>query len=144
MTLDEAIIHCREKACGDCACADDHRQLAEWLEELHSYKRLGAVSKARVLGYIADVQLSVSPNGNDNIIKRDMDKRTYTVLQWIYNGIKDMNYDVAAKQSCEDCENWIPGFEIKDEFIYPRCSLRPGVWHYDDYCSDFNRGNQND
>ena len=38
MTLDEAIIHCKEKAQGDCACADDHRQLAEWLEELKRYR----------------------------------------------------------------------------------------------------------
>ncbi len=34
MTLEEAIQHCREKANGSCACADDHRQLAEWLLEL--------------------------------------------------------------------------------------------------------------
>ena len=34
MTLEEAIYHCKEKANGDCACADDHRQLAEWLTEL--------------------------------------------------------------------------------------------------------------
>ncbi len=34
MTLEEAIQHCREKANGSCACADDHRQLAEWLTEL--------------------------------------------------------------------------------------------------------------
>ena len=34
MTLEEAILHCREKANGSCACADDHRQLAEWLTEL--------------------------------------------------------------------------------------------------------------
>ena len=34
MTLEEAIQHCKEKANGSCACADDHRQLAEWLTEL--------------------------------------------------------------------------------------------------------------
>lgn len=36
MTLDEAIKHCEhvaeEKICQECA--DDHRQLAEWLREL--------------------------------------------------------------------------------------------------------------
>ena len=36
MTLEEAIQHCREKANGSCACADDHRQLAGWLVELKS------------------------------------------------------------------------------------------------------------
>lgn len=40
MTLDEAIIHAEEVAdrCevtdGDCKCAAEHRQLAEWLKEL--------------------------------------------------------------------------------------------------------------
>lgn len=34
MTLDEAIQHCGEKACGNTACADEHRQLKAWLEEL--------------------------------------------------------------------------------------------------------------
>ena len=34
MTLQEAIKHCEEKA-SDCnKCADEHRQLAEWLLEL--------------------------------------------------------------------------------------------------------------
>lgn len=34
MTLKEAIEHCEEKAHGCNECADDHRQLAEWLKEL--------------------------------------------------------------------------------------------------------------
>lgn len=38
MTLDEAIKHCESKACGDTACAMEHRQLAAWLKEL---KRIG-------------------------------------------------------------------------------------------------------
>lgn len=40
MTLEEAIIHCKEKACGNNAqCALEHRQLAEWLEELQQYRK---------------------------------------------------------------------------------------------------------
>ena len=34
MTLYEAILHCREKAKGCDACAEDHAQLAAWLTEL--------------------------------------------------------------------------------------------------------------
>lgn len=39
MTLDEAIKHCEEKekeqALNGCfACAEEHKQLAEWLKEL--------------------------------------------------------------------------------------------------------------
>ena len=38
MTLNEAIQHCEEKAlCGD-ACGLEHKQLAEWLKELRSYR----------------------------------------------------------------------------------------------------------
>lgn len=36
MTLEEAIAHCEEKALGTSECAAEHKQLAEWLEELRS------------------------------------------------------------------------------------------------------------
>ena len=39
MTLDEAIKHCTEKACGDCSeCAEEHQQLADWLRMLKYLK----------------------------------------------------------------------------------------------------------
>lgn len=38
MTLEEAIIHCKEKACDNTQCAREHKQLAEWLEELQQYR----------------------------------------------------------------------------------------------------------
>ena len=42
MTLDEAILHAKQKAdenkkSAHCKCAEEHRQLAEWLKD---YKRL--------------------------------------------------------------------------------------------------------
>jgi len=39
MTLEEAIIHCKEKSCGNTQCALEHRQLAEWLQELQEYRK---------------------------------------------------------------------------------------------------------
>lgn len=39
MTLDEAIKHCEEKACGNSECAKDHKQLSEWLKELKALKQ---------------------------------------------------------------------------------------------------------
>ena len=42
MTLDEAIMHAREKAeslCGECA--KEHSQLAEWLTEYKKLKEKG-------------------------------------------------------------------------------------------------------
>ena len=41
MTLDEAIEHCYEVVNNECknyGCRMDHKQLAEWLIELKSYK----------------------------------------------------------------------------------------------------------
>ena len=43
MTLDEAIKHCEEKekeqALNGCfTCAEEHKQLAEWLKELKRYR----------------------------------------------------------------------------------------------------------
>lgn len=40
MTLDDAIIHCSNRAKQDCSdCAKEHAQLAEWLEELKGYRK---------------------------------------------------------------------------------------------------------
>ena len=38
MTLEEAIKHCEEKAGCNTECANEHRQLAEWLKELQVLK----------------------------------------------------------------------------------------------------------
>ncbi len=43
MTIDEAIAHaewCAENSCGECA--EDHRQLAEWLKDLRERKSTDA------------------------------------------------------------------------------------------------------
>ena len=39
MTLEEAIIHCKEKACDNTQCSIEHEQLAEWLQELQQYRK---------------------------------------------------------------------------------------------------------
>ena len=44
MTLDEAIDHAHEVACGCGKCADEHRQLAEWLEELKELREGNATT----------------------------------------------------------------------------------------------------
>lgn len=39
LSLDEAILHCQERAAADCSeCAREHLQLAEWLKELKSLR----------------------------------------------------------------------------------------------------------
>lgn len=49
MSLEEAIRHCCEvsDSCSNHGCADDHKQLAEWLTELAFYrKRYGNIEKS--------------------------------------------------------------------------------------------------
>ena len=38
MTLREAIEHCKEKSCGNTVCAQEYKQLAEWLKELRELR----------------------------------------------------------------------------------------------------------
>ena len=70
MTLEEAIIHCEDVAndrAGCCEdCAEEHRQLAEWLKELRAYRiRKEESEKVRCItcGHldIRDVQGQAAP-----------------------------------------------------------------------------------
>ena len=54
MTIDEAIAHAREVASRKfddrvhcISCAEEHEQLAEWLEELKAYREIGTVEECR-------------------------------------------------------------------------------------------------
>ena len=56
MTIDEAIVHAREVASRrfddrvHCIrCAEEHEQLAEWLEELKAYRAIGTLEECREL-----------------------------------------------------------------------------------------------
>ena len=57
MTIDEAIKHAEEVADYDCynekqlKCAEEHRQLAEWLKELKNFKEK---DEAKVVRYEGD------------------------------------------------------------------------------------------
>ena len=47
MTIQEAIIHCEEKAQQCNKCSEEHRQLANWLKELSEYHKYGTVEECR-------------------------------------------------------------------------------------------------
>ena len=54
MTIDEAIAHAREVASRKfddrvhcISCAEEHEQLAEWLEELKAYRAIGTVEECK-------------------------------------------------------------------------------------------------
>ena len=48
MTLDEAIKHCEEKVDSCDNCAEEHKQLAEWLKELKGYRTIVELLKNTV------------------------------------------------------------------------------------------------
>ena len=54
MTSDEAIVHAKEVASRKfddrvhcIRCAEEHEQLAEWLEELKQYRAIGTLEECR-------------------------------------------------------------------------------------------------
>ena len=77
MSLDEAIRHCQERAVADCSeCAREHLQLAEWLEELKSYKALeeqGKLLKLRCAVGDTMYTLNTLPNGKTVIGETTVD-----------------------------------------------------------------------
>lgn len=50
MTLEEAIEHCEQKACGNDECPKERKQLAEWLKELQTLKMNNINSKEAQIG----------------------------------------------------------------------------------------------
>ena len=61
MTIDEAIAHAREVSSRKfddrvhcIKCAEEHEQLAEWLEELKAYREIGTVEECK--NSVLDIQ----------------------------------------------------------------------------------------
>lgn len=100
MTIDEAIQHCEEvaekqdKLCEisvterakeqNSKCAEEHRQLAEWLKELKAYKETW-----RKLGmWLADTRLAIAPDEFLNDVDEELVRVAQvdmidTVLEWM-------------------------------------------------------------
>lgn len=45
MTLDEAIQHCIDKSQNCNKCGEEHKQLAQWLQELKEYRKMKEFEK---------------------------------------------------------------------------------------------------
>ena len=61
LSIDEAIAHAREVASRKfddrvhcISCAEEHEQLAEWLEELKAYREIGTVEECK--NSVLDIQ----------------------------------------------------------------------------------------
>lgn len=71
MTIDEAIAHAREVASRKfddrvhcIRCAEEHEQLAEWLEELKAYRAIGTQEECRAA---LEKQKEIKPKELKNI-----------------------------------------------------------------------------
>lgn len=82
MSLDEAIAHCKEKSCGDNACALEHKQLEKWLIELKELKKQNPVEPVTVVERDGEQWVRVCALGEDFIIAahdyKDGDKTKFT------------------------------------------------------------------
>lgn len=106
MNLDSAIQHCeevaiREKSAADgcrhwtdgmgeetakkCEkCADEHRQLAEWLEELKAYREIWS----KLGMWLADTRLAIAPDEtlddvDEKLVRVAQVDMIDTVLEWM-------------------------------------------------------------
>ena len=82
LTLDEAIIHAHETAKriekeGCIHCANEHKQLAAWLEELKSYKKYNEEDRDTLEEYIkrADILAKADYDANYRLIITAKDVR---------------------------------------------------------------------
>lgn len=81
MTLEEAIIHCKEKACGNTHCALEHRQLAEWLKELQALRsnKNKIISPYFENGVFAGVRVTI---GDEDFVIAPKDYRNGKEMTW--------------------------------------------------------------
>ena len=84
MTIDEAIEHAEERACGNDQCAKDHTQLADWLRELRRARMEIDLLKTLRDGFKADAQKYKAENAE---------------LRELADAVKEFVEDT----HCEDC-----------------------------------------
>ena len=72
MTIDEAIGHAEERACGNDQCAEDHAQLADWLRELRRARMEIDLLKTLRDGFKADARKYKAENERLRELVRDM------------------------------------------------------------------------
>lgn len=80
MTIDEAIAHAREVASRKfddrvhcIRCAEEHEQLAEWLEELKAYRAIGTIEEFEALKEAAEPKRVIDKKYNLST-STDLDK----------------------------------------------------------------------
>ena len=132
MTLDEAIKHAREKAneqkCHSCKkCAEEHEQLADWLEELKDYRRFNGAktfdngfNQGEKYGYnkaIDDFIKKLEEHEHNNWVDHLEYGITWDDIEQIANKLKE--HKTLNLVHCKDCIHW--GTDIAGETEYVKC-----------------------
>ncbi len=97
MTINEAIEHAEEIACGNDQCAKDHAQLADWLRELRRARIKIDLLKTLKDGFKTDAQRYKSENAKLRELLADtlIDPRDYCAKYGIdYDGWDSANDDI--------------------------------------------------
>lgn len=98
MTLDEAIKHCQEKACGSSLCARDHKQLALWLIELKQ-RRNGTYGKKIDLKDLKGFNSSDFPTHSEEwYILKARERQSHTTLN---------DCGTCTDETCEECRSFM-------------------------------------
>ena len=130
MTLDEAIKHAREKAneqkCHSCKkCAEEHEQLADWLEELKDYRRFNGAktfdngfNQGEKYGYnkaIDDFIKKLEEHEHKNWIDNLEYGITWSDIEQITEELK--GHKTLNIIHCKDCIHWGTGVAGETENI---------------------------
>lgn len=116
MTLEEAIIHAEEVVdrCevtdGDRACAEEHRQLADWLRELQETRKERDYWQEKAHSYEQTIfKLTDAISKQPEIIR------------------------------CKNCENWDTSWQNDFAPNYHYCPMMDGTYRGDFYCGKAER-----
>ena len=155
MTLEEAIIHCKEKACGNTQCALEHRQLAEWLQELQSlrsYKNNSIEERARLAAYQIYEGIGLSRHSVDRVSEiieeKMLEQKAIDDAKWLK--IKS-SWEKEAQINHDDVANYKQGYHdarekfrewLKNnwrEYVYQDGD---GIIHFGHWESDFRKAKE--
>ena len=135
MTLEEAIVHAEEivDRCevtdGDRACAEAHRQLAEWLSELHERRK-------------ADNEIPFGNNAPfselDSIINAYEIHGNHKKVVELLKELRERRKQPEIIR-CKDCENWDTTWQNDFAPNYHYCPIMDGSYSGDFYCAKAER-----
>lgn len=91
MTIDEAIEHAEERACGNDQCAKDHAQLADWLRELRRARMEIDLLKTLRDGFRADAQKYKAENAKLRELVHKQDALTKAVHAYWADGERSLD-----------------------------------------------------